>query len=82
MELENAFVNFLHFTKLKLICFEICIKNILLGSGLYISHFIIENIYICLYKRFKINSFSACLKTFVNKTHSFSMSIWQQEFGD
>lgn len=60
MELENAFMNFVHSSKLKLVCFEFCIK-ILLSSDLYISHFIIQNIEIYVYKRFKINSFFSAL---------------------
>lgn len=60
MELENAFMNFVHSSKLKLVYFEFCIK-MLHGSDLYISHFIIQNIEIYVYKRFKINSFFSVL---------------------
>lgn len=48
-----------HSSKLKLVCFEFYIK-MLHGSDLYISHFIIQNIKIYVYKRFSSNSFFQC----------------------
>lgn len=77
MELENAFINFVYSSKLKLVCFEFCIKIcyiVVVYTFLILSYRILKSM--CIKGPRLIVFFFFNALTFINKT--FSLSIWQQ----